>query len=92
VNAPALAELLAEAEAAFAALDPPAAARAVERAAQVCAELASSRTLPDRGTLPRLLEQRARLELSALKFRDALASQLSQAGRSRRAVAAYRRR
>jgi hypothetical protein len=92
VNTPALTQLLAEAEAAFDAADPLAAAQAVERAARLCAQLASSRTLPDGGAFPRLLEQHARLELRALQARDALASQLAQAGRSRRAVAAYRRR
>ena len=90
--APALIELLSDAEAALHAHDPFAASQAVDRAARMCASLATSRTLLNRADLPRLLEQHARLEERAIKVRDALASQLAQAGRSRRAVAAYRRR
>lgn len=84
-----LSELLAGVDAALDREDATAAAEGVAAALRLCEELAAAPVPLDPEALARLAAQHARLEARAVRARDALAARLEEAGRSRRAAAAY---
>jgi len=92
MDRPPLADLLAATRAALDRGDAAAAASAAGEAARTCTHMAAGGISLDREELGRLRKQQTELQAQALRAREALSARLAQAGRSRRAILAYRRR
>jgi hypothetical protein len=88
--AQAIEEALTAAAAALERGDGPAAEQAVTAAARACEALAAAGASPDGPALETLRALHARLVERATGARDELAAELDRAGRSRRAISAYR--